>query len=269
MLGLLRQALRGHAPNLPSMQNAQRTVVVMAVAALCCAAPPARADGTLATSAYVEYAGVFGDVYNGVTTDDGDVLGGSYAIKGRLDYGRLGAVLSYRRDLSNSVTNATTPTGQPGTFLSYPAGGVILPQFVAVDARFEARLEYRPQLLPVYLGLAFSNATNNYGFPTLHALGVGVELRPDPRRRFSPYGSFFYFPDQTGIYPLADPSNPASGSVTESLRANELEVGLSFAVPRTQLSVIGGYVQITNISRTRSFNFVRDGPYLGVGYRIR
>lgn len=233
------------------------------------AAAPALPDTLLATSGYIEYTHLIGDTYNGVTTDDGDILFGSYSIKGRLDYGRLAAVLSYRRDLTNSRTNATTPNGGPGTFLSFPAGGIILPQFVAVDAQFEARLEYRPQQLPVYLGIAFSNATNNYQFPTLQALGIGVEVKPNPRRTFSPYGSFFYFPNQNGVYAHADPNNPASGSVTESLRANELEVGASFAVPRTQLSVVGGYSQTTNISRTGSFNFVRDGPFVGVGYRLR
>lgn len=259
------------------MQNAQRgargsrgfCAIVLTVVTVCCAAQAARADGTLATSAYVEYAGVFGDVYNGVTTDDGDSRAGAYKIKGRLDYGRLSAILNYRRESTNSITNATTPTGQPGTLLTYPAGGIVVPLFVAVDAEFETRLEYKLQRIPFSVGLAYSNSTNNYGFPTLHAFGIGVDLQPSSRRRLSPYGSYFYFPNQTGIYPLADPNNPNSGSVTESLRSNELEAGLSFSVPLTHLSIVAGYDQTTNTSRHGSFNFVRDGPYLGVGYRIR
>ena len=237
--------------------------------ALCCTRAPADADAALATSGYVEYSHLFGDIYNGVTTDDGELLGGSYTVKGRVDYGRLAAVLSYRSDLSQSKVNATTSTGQPGTSLMFPGGTIVVPQFVAVDAQFEARLEYRLMQIPVYLGVAYSNATNNYGFPTLHAFGLGVEVQPSARRALSPYGSFFYFPNQTGVYALANPNNPASGSVTESLRGNELEIGLSYTIPRTQLSIVGGYQQTTNVSRTRSFNFVLDGPFLGVGYRFR
>ena len=242
---------------------------VLMIGLLCCLPAPARSDGSLATSGYVEYSHLFGDIYNGVTTDDGELLGGSYTVKGRVNYGRLSAVLSYRSDLSQSQVNATTPTGQPGTSLTFPAGAVIVPQFVAVDAQFEARLEYGLQQLPVYFGVAYSNATNNYGFPTLHAFGVGVEVQPSTRRALSPYGSFFYFPNQTGVYPLANPNNPASGSVTESLHANEFEVGASYTIPRTQLNIVGGYQQTTNVSRTGSFNFVLDGPFLGVGYRFR
>jgi len=243
--------------------------VASAIGALCCMPAPARSEAALSTSGYVEYSHLFGDIYNGVTTDDGELLGGSYSIKGRANYGALSAVLSYRHDLSNSQVNATTPTGQPGTLLTFPAGSIVVPQFVAVDAQFEARLEYRLQQVPVYLGAAYSNATNNYGFPALHAFGVGLEVQPNSRRELSPYGSFFYFPNQTGVYPLANPTNPASGSVTESLRADELELGLSYAVPRTQLNIVAGYQQTTNVSRTGSFNFVLDGPFLGVGYRLR
>jgi hypothetical protein len=242
---------------------------MLAAMAVFYATSPAKADAALSTSAYVEYSHAFGDLYNGVTTDDGEILGGSYQVKGRADYGRLCVGLAYKHDETNSIVNGTTPSGGPGTFLTFPSGSILVPQFVAVDAQFEARLEYRLPQWPAYVGIAYSNATNNYGFPTLHAFGIGVEVQPSQRRALSPYGSFFYFPNQTGIYPLANPNNPNSGSATESLRANELEVGLSYAVPRTHLSVVGGYDQTTNISRTGSFNFVRDGPFVGVGFRLR
>ncbi len=230
---------------------------------------PADAANTFAPTAYLEYAGLWGDTYNGVTTDDGDHLAGSYTALGRVDYGRFTASLMFQRVSTRSVTNATTPAGAPGTALAYPSGQVIVPLFTAVNSESEIRLEYEPPAWPVYLGLAYSLSSNNYNFPALKAFGVGVELQPNPRHALSPYGSYFYFPNQTGTYPLADPNNPNSGSYQSSYRANELTLGASLRIPRTHLTLVGGYKQTTNVARVSSFNFVQDGPFLGLGYRLR
>jgi hypothetical protein len=244
-------------------------------AALLCAAlttlvsPPAQAANALSPSAYLEYTPIYGDTYNGVTTDDGDNLAGSYATKVRVDYGRFSAQYRYHRDLSSSLINATTPSGGPGTALNYPGGQVIVPAFTAVDGESEIRLEYQPVHLPVYFGLAYSNSFNNYSFPRLTALGIGAELQPNPRKLISPYASFFYFPDQSGTYPLANPNNPNSGSAHSEFSANELELGGSLVFPKTDLSLVLGYYQTTNVRRTGTFNFVRDGPYVGIGYRLK
>jgi hypothetical protein len=244
-------------------------------AALLCAAlttlvsPPAQAANALSPSAYLEYSALYGDTYNGVTTDDGDNLAGSYAAKVRVNYGRFTAQYSYHRDLSSSLVNAMTPSGGPGTALNYPAGTVIVPAFTATDAESEIRLEYQPVHLPVYFGLAYSNSFNNYSFPRLTALGIGAELQPNPHKLLSPYASFFYFPDQSGTYPLANPNNPNSGSAHSEFSANELDLGASLAFPKTDLSLVLGYYQTTNVRRTGTFNFVRDGPYVGIGYRVK
>jgi hypothetical protein len=240
----------------------------LALLALLAIAAPARAASTLTPWAYLEYSGVYGDTYNGVTTDDGDHLASSYSAKARVGYGRFAASVNFYRDASNSQNNALTVTGMPGTVLNYPAGQVVVPVFTAVDAASEFRLEYKPFHPPVYFGLAYSNASNNYNFPRLSALGIGVELMPDPRRLLSPYGSFYFFPNQTGTYALANPNNPNSGSVGSAFRANELELGASLAFPKTDLSLVAGYYQTTNVRRTGTFNFVRDGPFVGLGYRL-
>lgn len=243
--------------------------VCVAVLASCLCAAPAGAANELTPWAYLEYASVYGDTYNGVTTDDGDHLAQSYSAKARVYYGRFAASVKFYRDVTNSQNNTTTVTGAPGTVLNYPGGQVTVPVFTAVDAGSEFRLEYQPVHLPVYFGLAYSNASNNYNFPRLTGLGIGVELVPNPRRLLSPYGSFFYFPNQTGTYALANPNNPNSGSVASAFNSNELEVGGSLAFPKTDLSLVVGYYQTTNVRRTGTFNFVRDGPFLGLGYRVR
>jgi len=241
---------------------------LLAAAALIAPAQSRAADA-LTPQGYLQYTPTFGDTYNGVTTDDGDHLSGSYAAKAQLYFGRFSAAYMYYRDLSSSQANGTTSSGAPGTVISYPAGAVVMPVFTAADAESEIRLEYQPVRIPVYFGLAYSNAFNNYGFPRLIAYGLGVELAPNPKHLLSPYGSFYYFPNQTGTYPLADPNNPNSGSVQSAFRANELDLGGSLAFPKTALSLVVGYYQSTNVRRTGTFNFVRDGPYLGLGYRIK
>jgi hypothetical protein len=243
--------------------------VGLAFATVLTLAAPCRAANTLTPWGYLEYSGVYGDTYNGVTTDDGDHLSNSYAAKARVYYGRYAASISFYRDVTNSQANATTLTGQPGTVLNYPGGQVIVPVFTAVDSASEMRLEYQPARIPVYFGLAYSNSSNNYDFPRLTALGIGVELMPDPHRLVSPYGSYFFFPNQTGTYPLANPNDPKSGPVGSAFRSNELEVGGSLVFPKTDLSLVAGYYQTTNIRRTGTFNFVRDGPFVGLGFRLR
>ncbi|HME82955.1 MAG TPA: hypothetical protein VKF82_12905 [Candidatus Eremiobacteraceae bacterium] len=248
-----------------------RFLFVVALLAIVSLAPPARAlaANALTPSGYLQYTPTFGDTYNGVTTDDGDHLSGSYSAKAQAYFGRFSAAYLYYRDLSTSQANGTTASGAPGTVISYPAAQVVMPVFTASDAESEIRLEYQPVRIPVYFGLAYSNSFNNYGFPRLTAFGVGVELAPNPKHLLSPYGSFYYFPNQTGTYPLADPNNPASGSVGSSFRANELDLGGSLAFPKTALSLVVGYYQTTNVRRTGTFNFVRDGPYVGLGYRVK
>ena len=241
----------------------------VALLAFACAAP-ARSANANTLSGYLEYVTNWaGDTYNGVTTSDGENFPESFTAKARLNYGHFAASLKVYRDVTWSDANATTASGSAGTLISYPAANVIVPVFVAVDSASEIRLEYQPPKLPVYFGFAYSNQSNSYNFPRLLAVGIGVELMPNPKHVFSPYGSYFFFPNQTGTYPLANPFDPASGSVGTSFRANELELGGSYAIPKSDLSVVGGYYQNTNIARTATFNFVRDGLFIGLGFRTR
>jgi hypothetical protein len=264
-----RPGFRGSAAQGLGVTRALTIAVCIALLAPFTDAAPASAANTLTPWAYLEYSGVYGDTYNGVTTDDGDHLSSSYSAKARVYYGRFAASVNFYRDVTDSQTNATTVSGAPGTVLNYPGGQVIVPVFTAVDAASEIRLEYQPARLPVYFGLAYSNASNNYNFPRLTALGVGVELMPNLRHLLSPFGSFFFFPNQTGTYPLGNPNNPNSGSVGSAFRSNELELGGSLVFPKTDLSLVAGYYQTTNIRRTGTFNFVRDGPFVGLGLRLR
>jgi len=249
--------------------HAALAAVTLLVAAALVAPAISRAADTLTPQGYLQYSPTFGDTYNGVTTDDGDHLSASFAAKAQLYYGRFSAAYMYYRDLSVSQANGMTSSGAPGTVISYPTGQVVMPVFTASDAQSEIRLEYQPVRIPVYFGLAYSNSFNNYGFPRLTAFGIGVQLAPNPKHLLSPYGSYYYFPNQTGTYPLADPNNPNSGSVQSAFRANELDLGGSLAFPKTALSLVVGYYQTTNVRRTGTFNFVRDGPYVGLGYRIK
>ncbi|MBV8172683.1 MAG: hypothetical protein JO219_12210 [Candidatus Eremiobacteraeota bacterium] len=248
---------------------ARAFIALLAIAAAVSSETPALAANYDTPEGYVQYALGFGDTYNGVTTDDGDHLWGSYALKAKVFLGHFAAEYQCYRDLTNSQTNALTPSGGPGTAINYPGAQVIVPQFVASDGESEFRLEYRPPRFPVYLGVAYSNSFNNYNFPRLTASGIGVELQPDLGRALSPYASYYWFPNQTGTYALANPNDLSSGSVHSAFIANELDFGASFAFPKVRLNILAGYYQETNVRKTGTFNFVRDGPYVAVGYRIR
>jgi hypothetical protein len=218
--------------------------------------------------ASIDYVAPFGDTYDGVTTDDGDHLAGSLGVRAQVGYGRFVAIYAFESDKTASVVNGTTPSGTPGTTLNYPAEQTVVPVFTAVNAVSEFRLEYRPWRSPVYVGVAHSNSWNNYGFPRLQATGAGVEAQPSARRVLSPYGSYFFFPNQSGTYPLAAPTNPRSGAVASAFRVHELLAGLSWALAGSPVHVVFGYYQTICTRKTGTFNFSRDGPFIGVRFQL-
>jgi hypothetical protein len=226
---------------------------------------PARADDF---RGFLEYAGVYGDTYDGVTTDDGDHLASSFGVRAMVASGRFAALYMYHRDENRSIANGTLPSGAPGTTINYPAEQTVVPLFTAVNAGSEFRLEYQPWRGPIYLGAAYSNSFNNYGFPRLSAFGVGVEVQPNPAKRLSPYGYYFYFPNQTGTFPLAAPSDPASGPFQESFHQDSFLAGGSGTIGRTGLSLRFGVYRDSSVRRAGSFNIVRDGPFIALAYRL-
>lgn len=234
---------------------------------LCAAiACPARASGVHGSFEYVK---AYGDTYDGVTTDDGDHLGSSFALRAVITWRRFAAIYMFHRYETASLTNATLFSGAPGTTLNYPAEQVVVPLFTAQNAASEFRLEYQPWRGPIEVGLAYSNTFNNYAFPRLLAFGIGAELQPNSAKRISPYGSFFYFPSQAGTFPLAAPSNPHSGSVHQDFWAYELLVGGSARIAKTGLSVRFGYYQSDSEHRTgTTYNIVSDGPFVGLAYSL-
>ncbi|HXW51197.1 MAG TPA: hypothetical protein VEJ41_04345 [Candidatus Acidoferrales bacterium] len=220
-------------------------------------------------SGYFEGGPQYGTTYNGVTTDSGGHLPGSYELKARVGTGRYVFQYSYHSDLSPSSADATTASGGRGTALNYPGGVVIVPAFNANDGESEFRLEYRTGNYPLFVGLASSNSFNNYMFPRLRGVGFGVELQPNDGKTISPYGSYFFFPDQSGTYPLANPNDPASGPAHQAFDANEFEGGFSIALRPRGLSLALAYYQTTNVQKTGDYNFVRDGPVIALGYRFK
>jgi hypothetical protein len=215
-----------------------------------------------------EYVKAYGDTYDGVTTDDGDHLGSSFALRATITSGRFGVLYMFHRYETASLTNGTTASGAPGTTINYPGEQIVVPLFTAHNAESEFRLEYQPWRGPIYVGAAYSNTFNNYAFPRLLAFGIGAEIHPNPAKRISPYGSFFYFPRQTGTFPMAAPSNPQSGPVHQDFWAYEELAGGSWTIAKTGLSVRFGYYQNDSERRTGTYNIVSDGPFVGLGYSL-
>jgi hypothetical protein len=96
-----------------------------------------------------------------------------------------------------------------GDYQSYlyqtPGGGVTsiggtgstnVPSFLAHNTYWDAHLGIGFAHPRVFLAASYLQQQNNYGFPNIQGFGFGIEKVADfdTNRIFSPYGSFYYYP---------------------------------------------------------------------------
>lgn len=100
-----------------------------------------------------------------------------------------------------------------------------VPQLVAQDEDVEFRLLM--QMSPyrkIYAGLGYMTAFNNFAFPPIRGLGLGIEKLPFLDRRFSVNGGLWYYPNVSGLCP----SICAGGPYTLSYRDLQYDFGATY-----------------------------------------
>jgi hypothetical protein len=125
----------------------------------------------------------------------------------------------------------------------------------------------------IYLVGGYQAWGNNYGYPNLHAGGVGLEKLPDLDHVFSWYGSALYYFGANGKYsssPLAC-GNPTGSGCTFGVSYDILkyDIGVSYTFPGFPVFIEAGFMGDRGWqSQSAPIGFSLSGPYAGIGLKI-
>jgi hypothetical protein len=106
-------------------------------------------------------------------------------------------------------------------------GSVWVPQFQAIDGDASARIGVQVMNPRIYVAGAYLWTSNNYGWPKMNGVGVGLEKLPDLDQTFSFFGSVYYYPSVKGNF--TDPTSGIGYSLQE--RFLQYQVGVTYNIP--------------------------------------
>lgn len=179
--------------------------------------------------------------------------------------------LAIKLDARQDEFISSDDTGNQGTLFRTPDGSLnFSPQFDARQSNLDARLELQLLDPHIYLGAGYLQTADNYGFPNLRGVGLGLEKLPDFDPSFGVYFSVFYYPTITGKFTSADANSPNFGqSFTQRYRLLKYDIGVDVPIAQSPLYLAAGFSgdrfyhrQGVNIDQTHA------GPYVALGIRF-
>ena len=129
--------------------------------------------------------------------------------------------------------------------------------FTAVNRDVDVRLGFKVFDPHVYIAVGYMWWSNNYGYPNMNAVGLGLEKLPDFGHAFTYYGSVYYYPNFNGTYITGANRSSRSQSFGIGYNLLKYQVGIAWAfVPRSIRCSAGpaktAPTRTTRRSRTRS-----------------
>src|SRR5207244_1415664 len=125
----------------------------------------------------------------------------------------------------------------------------------------------------VYIGLAYLQASNNYGYPSLRTGGIGVEKLPTFDTGWSWFGSAFYYPNANGTFTEtqfltpAGALNPNYGKTYKvSYNIIKYDIGLNVNFSGSPFYIYGGFSgdRYTTKDNNEPVDQTHAGPYVGL-----
>jgi len=241
---------------------------------------PTPAPTTAPSLGYLQAGYTFGKVYNefaaGETDKSGNgggASGGGFSIPsviaGAYDFNQFAIKVDFRQDVYDTTNNAIGPSGGPGTTFSTIDGGVAtVDQFRAKQSTLDGRLEFKVASPNIFIGAGYLQAANNYGYPTLHAIGGGLEKLPSFTSGLDWFGSAFYYPNANGTFVQDNPSSPTFGqSFKMSYNIIKYDLGVDLNFGSSPFYLYGGYSgdRYTKKDVNEPINQSHSGPYVGLG----
>ncbi len=227
------------------------------------------ASGPPATQSYngfVQGGYTAGRIYNEFSAGSTD-KGSSFVASGAYLYFPFALKFDFRQDQFRTANN----TGQG--FTTVPSFGGVTTASAVFDARqstFDGRLELQLLDPHIYLGVGYLRANNNYGYPQLGGLGLGLEKLPEFVSAFGAHFSAFYYPNVSGKFTVTDPANPNFNTTyTQAYRILKYDVGFDVPITQSPVYVSVGfsgdrYYDKANAPRGQS----HTGPYGAIGVRF-
>jgi len=252
------------------------TVVPTAPPTIAPTAPPTPAPTPTPTptpsyNGFIQAAGASSKTYNefaaGQTCCRSYLASGGYAFKDS----PIAIKVDYRQDEYLTSDNLIDPLGNHYTSFSTIDGGTALtPVFRARQNTLDGRLEYQIAAPRIYVGVGYIQASNNYGYPRLSGVGVGLEKLPDLVDGLNWSGSAYYYPTASGNYTVNDPTSSNFGATfRQQYQIVKYDLGLALVLARFPVYLYGGFSGDRYIAKQNApVNQTHSGPYIGLGVRF-
>lgn len=215
-----------------------------------------------------------GKVYNEFAAGTADLIHGEYELlasnvaAGAYLFDSFALKIDFRQDEYCTANMDPCDGSQLTVFSTLDGGAATTTQFRGVQSTLDGRVEYLIAEPRIYVGLSYIRTSDNYGYPHLFGVGLGIEKLPDFTTAYGPFASIYYYPNATGTYVVPSGSN-AGRSLRQQYAILKYDVGVTRSLGRTPVYLYGGFSgdrytakQNSPISQTHS------GPYLGLGVRI-
>ena len=195
------------------------------------------------------------------------LLSFGYAFNGS----RFAIRADYRQDAYVTSDNFVDVYGDHYTrFATIDGGSALTPVFLAKQTELDGRLEYQIAAPRVYIGAAYLHVSNNFGYPQLNAVGVGLEKLPDLQTGIGIYGSAFYYPSATGSYTVTSAGSSNVGKTyRQQYQILQMDAGLTLAFAHFPLYLYGGFIgDQWTAKQNAPIGQTHNGPYVGLGLKL-
>lgn len=199
--------------------------------------------------------------------DESYLLSAGYAFKNS----PFAVKVDFREDVYVTSDNITDAIGNHYTqFATIDGGTAFTPVFRARQSSLDARLEYQVAAPRIYVGASYLQTANNYGYPHLSALGVGIEKLPDLRSGINFFGSAFYYPTASGDYTVTSPGSSNLGKTyRQQYGIVKYDIGLALVMTHFPIYLYGGFNGDRYTAKQDApIGQTHDGPYVGLGVKI-
>ncbi|MBD5657558.1 MAG: copper amine oxidase N-terminal domain-containing protein [Candidatus Eremiobacteraeota bacterium] len=135
-------------------------------------------------------------------------------------------------------------------------GATFVPAFQGRDTDVNVHVGTQISPAKVYVAIGYTSLGNDYGYPRIGGLGLGIEKLPYLNKPLSYDASIFYYPNVSG----------ASGPDTLSYSLLTYSGGLTYSFG--PIFIEGGYRGDRGFKKSAPVSITHGGPFAGLGFHL-